>query len=141
MALGTIHIIEGLVITLLLWQVIMREVSFRICSNVKLVHMVYQFEFIPKVSSITQLNLIWLEIQSFRLYDGLSPSNCIGMDILMVDKTINVVRNFWPNQFLKVRLIRLIRLIMVKVIVELISKQILLIEDVLLILVKVIIYY
>lgn len=103
----------------------MREVSFQICSNVKLVHMVYQIEFIPKVSSITQLNLIWLGNQIIRLDEGLSPSNCIGMDMFMVHMTINVVRNFWLNQFLDV-----LKLINVKLIVE-----------ILFILVKVIFYY
>lgn len=104
--------------------------------------MAYQIEFIPKVSSITQLNLIWLGNQIIRLDEGLSPSNCIGMDMFMVHMTINVVRNFWPNQFLYV-----LKLMMVKVIVEneIISKlRYSPIEGVLFILVKVvkvIIYY
>ena len=118
--------IEVLVkLLLFIWEVIMREVSFQICSNVKLVHMVYQFEFIPKVSSITQLDLIWLGNQIIRLDEGLSPSNCIGMDMFMVHMTINVVHNFWLNQFLDV-----LKLFMVKVIVEILFSLVIVKVDV-----------
>jgi len=126
-------------VTLLLitWQVFKREVSFQICSNVKLVHMVYQFEFSSKVSLITQLNLIWLGNQIIELDEGFSPSNCIGMDMFLVHMTINVVRSFSLNQFLN-----FFKLFMVKLFVEFCSKlHYSLIEGVFIILVKVIIYY
>jgi hypothetical protein len=108
-------------------------VSFHICSNVKLVHMVYQIEFIPKVSSITQLNLIWLGNQIIRLNEGLSPSNCIGTDMFMEHMTITVVRNFWLNQFLEV-----FKLIMVKdiVVILFILVKVMVFVEILFILVK-----